>query len=251
MTCSGCIGLGCCGLVTVSSRCSDLERAGASPSSIAFVSWYDGTAPASPRYGATSSTSRRTSGAVRGREHVDERGDAPGVVAEVRRDQLRRVGCSSDARPRARRAMQHVVGLLAVGRALLGLDRLELSWSSAGGMRAAAGDEHEDRSCRAGRRGSGRCASTSPAVSLPTSRTTTTRCSVMNGGLAAAFSTAATADVARRRRRRRVGLVARAGAARDGELLEREACGRRRRAARRRGRRRRGRAAIGSSPFTR
>ena len=35
--------------------------------------------------------------------------------------------------------------------------------------------------------------STSPAVSAPASRTTTTRCSVMNGGLPAALSSAATA----------------------------------------------------------
>ena len=64
--------------------------------------------------------------------------------------------------------------------------------------------------------------STSPAVSAPASRTTTMRCAVMNGGLPAALRSAATAASRPSAPARRLGVVAGAGAAGDGDLLERE-----------------------------
>ena len=65
--------------------------------------------------------------------------------------------------------------------------------------------------------------STSPAVSAPTSRATTTRCSVMNGGLPAALSSAADRGVATLGATRGAsGVVAGAGAAGDGDLLQRQ-----------------------------
>ena len=92
--------------------------------------------------------------------------------------------------------------------------------------------------------------STSPAVSAPTSRATTMRCSVMNGGLPAAFSSAATA--ASRPSAPPPASGSSPAPARPGMVISSSAsCGRRCRAARPPGRRRRGRATTVPMPLTR
>ena len=141
MICNGCIGFGCCGLDTVSRRCNTCNARALSPSSMALVSWYDGIAPASPRYGRDVVFRELRARGIRRREHLDERSNPAGVLAEMGVDHLRRVGAQLQVR-RAHRVGEHVLGLLAARGALLGLRRLELLGERRG-KRAPARDEHE------------------------------------------------------------------------------------------------------------
>ena len=103
---------------TVSSRCSISSAPAMSPSSIAFVSWYDGHR-ARLRRGTARRRRRRgvAPAPYAAREHVDERGDPTGVLAEVRGDELGRVGPQrARSRRRARSASTSPVFSLSGAR---------------------------------------------------------------------------------------------------------------------------------------
>ena len=124
---------------------------------------------------ATSSTRELCAGAdtpPRARRRARRRGRRPRRGA--RRRALRRVGTQLQTRGRVRGRRCRTLSVFSLlGRALLGLDLLELLGERRGHA-CRRRRRTRGRSCRAGRRGSARCRSTSPAVSAPASRTTTT-----------------------------------------------------------------------------
>ena len=141
MSWSGCTGFGCCRARDREQPVEDLERG-------LRVARLDGVRELVDRHGTLVAEVRRDivgselgARLVGGRQDVDERDRAPRVVGEVRRDErcgLRREQDSGAVR----RLLQHVGGLLAPGRPLVGAHGLQLL-RERDRDRPAPRDEHE------------------------------------------------------------------------------------------------------------